>query len=188
LRAVGDFEGSVVPLFLLRAHLYLWQSVQIGQPAGRPRRADSNRADGFRRKPWDWRDHLIGVRGSAACANNSVCPARLTRHARSGHWPPTEQTADLHGSAYVRIVSGCSIGGDQAIQSGVAGGCAVALELFAHATESRAPDKVVAPTAWRTKRIICASAQAPRRGRPTRWRRNFTSRRSGDTRGGGLQL
>jgi len=104
LRAVGDLDSSVVPLFLLRAHLYLLQSVPLGQRAGRPRRADSNRADGFRRKPWQWRDHLIGVRGSAACANNSVCPARLTRRARSGHRPATNQAADLHGQ---RVRANC---------------------------------------------------------------------------------
>ena len=109
--------------------------------------------------PWDCRDRLIGVRSSAACANNSVGPARPPA-------PPGEVVGRRQAKpriamdgGRVRIVSACSIRCHQTIQSGVAGDCATALVLFAHATPSRAATTVVAPITWCTSGIICASAR-----------------------------
>ncbi len=146
---------------LLRAQPTLRQSVPMGQRAGRPRRANSNRADGFCCMPWDWRDHLIGARGSVACANVSVCPARTPDPPAVVAGRRRIKPPDLRGR-WIRLdVSVCSIPGQLAIQSGVAGGCAEALELFAQATESCAAAMVVAPTAWHSKRTSgCATATA----------------------------
>ncbi len=109
--------------------------------------------------PWDCRDRLIGVRSSAACANNSVGPARPP--APSGEVVGRRQAKPriAMDGGRVRIVSACSIRCHQTIQSGVAGDCATALELFAHATQSRAATAVVAPITWCTSGIICASAR-----------------------------
>lgn len=155
--SVARFEylqRCLAPMPLLRAQPTLRQSVPMGQRAGRPRRANSDRADGFCCMPWDWRDHLIGARGSVACANVSVCPARTPDPPAVVAGRRRIKPPDLRGR-WIRVdVSACSIPGQQAIQSGVAGGCAEALELFALATEACAAAIVVAPTAWHIKRTI----------------------------------
>jgi len=156
---------------------YLRQSVPMSQPAGRPHRADSNRADGFFCTPWNGRDHQIGVPGSKACANSSVCLARLNRHARCSRWSATYPTPDLRERRDGADRQASSVRDHEVIHSGVAGGGAGALELFAHATQSRAAITMVAPIPCCTKRIICASAQATRRGRPARWPTLSVSRR-----------
>ena len=141
-----------------------------------PRRADSNRADGFCCAPSGWRDHLIGARGSAAGASNCVCPARPPdpRDAMVGRRQTKPRPPGGCGSAQVfgfpdAVPSNDPVGSDGWLHRD-----AGAIRACHRVTCAK---QVVAPIEGCTKRTICASAQAPRRGRPARLPTNWECRR-----------